>query len=188
MYTPQEVQKEVAGMRHPILFAALAAILLIFSGAAAKEVKKMDAMTIESPAFKDNGPIPKQYTCDGKDINPPLVFRNIPPGTRSLALIVDDPDAPAGTWVHWVLWNIDPGAKEIKENSVPAGALQGRNDFRRTSYGGPCPPSGTHRYFFKAYALDTVLNIDRNSTKQDLEKAMKGHVLAEARTVGLYKR
>jgi len=180
--------EEVDGMRHLIPFVALAAILLTFSGAAGKEVTKMDAMTVESPAFKDNSTIPKQYTCDGKDINPPLVFRNIPPGARSLALIVDDPDAPAGIWVHWVLWNIDPGTTEIRENSVPTGALEGRNDFRRTIYGGPCPPSGTHRYFFKLYALDTMLNIDRNSTKQDLEKAMKGHILGEARTVGLYKR
>ncbi len=175
-------------MQHLISFVALAAILLTFSGAAGKEVTKMDVMTIESPAFRDNGTIPKQYTCDGKDINPPLVFRNVPPGTRSLALIVDDPDAPAGIWVHWVVCNIDPGTREIKENTVPPGALQGKNDFRRTNYGGPCPPSGTHRYFFKLYALDTVLAIDGNPTKQGLEKAMKGHILAEAQTVGLYKR
>ncbi len=175
-------------MLHLIPFLSLAITLLLFSGVTGKEVTKMGTFAVASPAFTDNGNIPKQYTCDGKDVNPPLVIENIPRGTKSMALIVDDPDAPMGIWVHWVLWNMDPATKEIKEHSVPAGALQGRNDFRKSSYGGPCPPSGTHRYFFKVYALDTVLNIAASSTKQDLEKAMKGHILAEARTVGLYKR
>jgi hypothetical protein len=180
--------KETDRERHRVRLVVLAAVFLVLSGAVGKEVTKMSALTIESPAFKENSDIPKQYTCDGKDINPPLVLRNTPRGAKSLALVVDDPDAPVGIWVHWVVWNIDPGTREIKENSVPPGALQGRNDFRKTSYGGPCPPSGTHRYFFKVYALDTVLSIDRNSTKNDLEKAMKGHILGEAQTVGLYKR
>ncbi|MBP1748740.1 MAG: kinase inhibitor [Deltaproteobacteria bacterium] len=148
----------------------------------------MNTFSIESTAFKNNSSIPKQYTCDGKDINPPLVIQNIPDGSKSLALIVDDPDAPVGIWVHWVVWNIDPGTKQIGENSVPAGAVQGRNDFRKTNYGGPCPPSGTHRYFFKLYALDTKLNLKNNSAKQDVEEAMKGHILGEAQTMGLYKR
>jgi Raf kinase inhibitor-like YbhB/YbcL family protein len=153
-----------------------------------KEVTKMAVLKITSPAFKNDGHIPRQYTCDGKDINPPLVIESVPAGTKSLAVIVDDPDAPAGIWVHWVLWNIDPNAKEIKENVVPTGAIVGRNDFGRHQYGGPCPPSGTHRYFFKVYALDTMLSISLNSTKTDLEKSMKRHILAEGQLVGLYKR
>lgn len=175
-------------MLYRLLFVSLAIILLLASGAVGKEGAKMSTFSIESTAFKDNTSIPKQYTCDGKDINPPLVIRNVPNGTRSLALIVDDPDAPVGVWVHWVLWNIDPGTTQIAENSVPAGAVQGKNDFRKTNYRGPCPPSGTHRYFFKLYALDTKLDLSSNAKKQDLEKAMKGHILGEAQTMGLYKR
>lgn len=175
-------------MLNRVLFVLPAIFLLLASGAVCKEAVKMNTFSIESPAFQNNTSIPKQYTCDGKDINPPLVMRNVPDGTRSLALIVDDPDAPMGTWVHWVVWNIDPGTVEITENAVPRGAMQGRNDFKKTSYGGPCPPSGSHRYFFKIYALDTMLDLSSNSTKQDVEKAMKGHVLGDAQTMGLYKR
>ena len=149
----------------------------------------MGALQITSPAFQNNGTIPRQYTCDGKDINPPLMIANCPQGrTKSIALICDDPDAPMGLWVHWVIWNIDPGVKEIKENNMPQGAVQGINDFGKHSYGGPCPPSGTHRYFFKVYALDTMLAISPNSIKAELEKAMKGHILAEGQLVGLYRR
>jgi Raf kinase inhibitor-like YbhB/YbcL family protein len=148
----------------------------------------MAALHITSPAFQNNGTIPRQYTCDGEDISPPLVIANCPKETQSIALICDDPDASIGTWVHWVLWNIDPTTKEIAENAVPQGCVEGMNDFRRHSYGGPCPPSGTHRYFFKVYTLDTMLDISPNSTKTDLEQAMKGHVLAEGQIVGLYTR
>lgn len=175
-------------MFYRLFLVSLAMFLLLASGAISKEAAKMNTFSIESPAFKNNTSIPKQYTCDGKDMNPPLAIRNIPSGTKSLALIVDDPDAPSGMWVHWVVWNIDPGTTQIDENSVPAGAAQGRNDFKKTSYGGPCPPSGTHRYFFKLYALDTKLNLGNNSTKQDVEKAMKGHIIGDAQTMGLYKR
>lgn len=148
----------------------------------------MGVLKISSPAFKNNEHIPRLYTCGGKDVNPALMIENVPDGAKSLALIVDDPDAPVGTWVHWVLWNIDPKLKEIKENSVPPNSVQGKNDFTKNKYGGPCPPSGTHRYFFKLYALDTLLDLSPNSTKYDLEKAMKGHVLSEGQIVGLYKR
>ena len=148
----------------------------------------MGALQITSPAFQNNDNIPSKYMCDGSDINPALVIENCPPGTKSLALICDDPDAPMGTWVHWVIWNIPPSVKEIKENTVPQGAVEGMNDFRRHRYGGPCPPSGTHRYFFKVYALDTMLTINPNSTKVDLEKAMQGHILAQGQLIGLYKR
>ena len=145
-------------------------------------------MKISSTAFAHNGQIPKKYTCDGSDINPPLKFEEAPANARSLALIVDDPDAPMGTWVHWVVWNIDPKSAEIKENSVPKGSMQGMNDFRKHNYGGPCPPSGTHRYFFKLYALDMTLNIGASAGKNALESAMKGHILGEAQLVGLYER
>jgi len=129
--------------------------------------------------------IPKKYTCDDRDINPSLNIEDLPKETKSLALIVDDPDASMGTWVHWVVWNIPP-AKEILEDSVPG--TEGVNDFRKHSYGGPCPPSGTHRYFFKVYALDTKLELSPNSKKRDLEKAMEGHVLAKGEIIGLYSR
>jgi Raf kinase inhibitor-like YbhB/YbcL family protein len=109
-------------------------------------------------------------------------------GTKSLALIVDDPDAPAGTWVHWVVWNIDPAVKEIKENSLPPGAQVGMNDFRKRGYGGPCPPGGVHRYFFKLYALDAALTLGPNTTKALLEQEINGHVVAQSELIGLYKR
>jgi Raf kinase inhibitor-like YbhB/YbcL family protein len=144
-------------------------------------------MNLSSPVFKHNGPIPSKYTCDGADISPPLLIENVPPTAKSLALIVDDPDAPAGIWVHWVLWNVSPSTKDIKENTVPLGAEQGLNDFKTQSYGGPCPPSGTHRYFFKIYALDTTLALGP-TTKASLEKAMKEHIIAQGELIGLYKR
>lgn len=163
-------------------------VFLFISFAAGKEGTKMGELAISSAAFQNNGSIPAKYTCDGADVNPPLKIENVPSTAKSLALIVDDPDAPMGTWVHWVLWNIDPGTGEIRENSVPKGALPGMNDFRKQKYGGPCPPSGTHRYFFKLYALDRALSLHAQATKGDLEKAMKGHIIGEAQVIGLYKR
>jgi len=145
----------------------------------------MKELTIKSPVFENKKSIPSKYTCDGDDVNPPLIIEGIPEGTKSLVLIVDDPDAPMGTWDHWIVWNI-PLTNKIEENSVPG--TEGLNDFRRHSYGGPCPPSGTHRYFFKVYALDTKLNLDSNSRKKDIEKAMKGHLLAQGELIGLYGR
>lgn len=142
-------------------------------------------LTITSPAFESNGSIPSKYTCDGKDVNPPLHIDNLPQEARSLALIVDDPDAPAGTWVHWVMWNI-PVTKELKENEAPG--LQGMNDFSKHRYNGPCPPSGVHRYFYKVYALDDELNLPVSSDKADLERAMAPHVLAYGELVGRYSR
>jgi len=145
----------------------------------------MEGLTVTSPGFENNNLIPSKYTCDGDDVNPPLIIEGIPEGTKSLVLIVDDPDAPMGTWDHWIVWNISPTSK-IEENSVPG--VEGLNDFRKHSYGGPCPPSGTHRYFFKVYALDTKLDLNSNSRKKNVEKAMKGHILAEGVLVGLYSR
>jgi len=175
-------------MTYRSILISMAIVLLVASGAVGKEAFKMNTFSIESSAFKDNSSIPRKYSCDGKDINPPLAIQNVPNGTKSLALIVDDPDAPVGIWVHWVVWDIDPGTKQIAENSVPPGSVQGTNDFGKTNHGGPCPPSGTHRYFFKLYALDTKLDMKGKIVKKDIEKAMKGHVLGEAQTMGLYKR
>ena len=152
------------------------------------EAFAMDAIKISSAAFTQNGSIPEKYTCDGSDVSPPLMIENVPPEAKSLALIVDDPDAPAGTWVHWVVWNIDPATKEIKENSLPPGAQEGMSDFRKRGYGGPCPPGGTHRYFFKLYALDTMLTLGPNTTKALLEQAMKRHIVAQSELIGRYKR
>ena len=159
-----------------------------FSSAMGKGGMKMVEMQIRSPAFVMNGYIPARYTCDGTDVNPPLEFADVPAGTKSLALIVDDPDAPVGMWVHWVVWNIDPATREIAEDSVPSGAGQGKNDWKRNNYGGPCPPSGVHRYFFKLYAMDVKLNLGSGATKAELEKAMQGHILANSELIGLFKR
>jgi Raf kinase inhibitor-like YbhB/YbcL family protein len=155
------------------------------------------SLSITSPVFSQNGEIPARHTCDGQDVSPPLSWSGLPEGTKSLALIVDDPDAPDPaapkmTWVHWVLYNIPPGATSLPEGVKPAGLPKGTgeglNDWKRTGYGGPCPPIGRHRYFHKLYALDTVFADLRKATKQDLEKAMKGHILASAELIGTYKR
>jgi Raf kinase inhibitor-like YbhB/YbcL family protein len=159
-----------------------------FSFAIAQESGKAGRMKISSPAFEDQGQIPGKYTCDGANVNPPLRMENLPAGARSLALVFDDIDAPRGTYVHWILWNLDPGTKEIKENSVPPGSVQGLNDFKKNHYGGPCPPRRAHRYVFKVYALDIRLDLDSNSTKKDLEKAMGGHVVEEVHLTGSYKK
>lgn len=145
-------------------------------------------MNLSSTEFKNKEFIPIKYTCDGQDINPPLEISGVPEKAESLALIVDDPDAPNGDWVHWVLWNIPPDTLKIKESSVPQGAIEGTNDFNHTRYGGPCPPKGTHHYYFKLYALDTVLDLDSSKTKKDLLKAVEGHIIAQAELVGLYQR
>jgi len=142
-------------------------------------------MKITSPDFENNGHIPPKFTCQGEDINPPLLIDGIPEGTKTLALIVDDPDAPMGTWIHWVVFNI-PVVSKIEENTIPG--KQGSNDFGRKDYGGPCPPSGTHRYFFKIYALDSKLNLEEGTSKQELEKGMQGHILDSAELIGLYKK
>lgn len=159
-----------------------------FSQSQFMEATAMSTMKISSPAFRHNEPIPSKFTCDGADGNPALVIENIPAGAKTLALIMDDPDAPRGTWVHWVVWNINPKIREIRESAVPDGGKQGVNDFRKHDYGGPCPPSGTHRYFFKLYALDMALDLGPNATKAQLEAAMKNHVIAQAEMIGLYTR
>ena len=148
---------------------------------------------ITSSAFEDGGLIPPQYTCDGEDISPPLQWDAVPEGTKSVALICDDPDAPIGTFVHWVLFNLPADTKELAEGipkgtTLPNGAQQGTSDFGRIGYGGPCPPSGTHRYFFRIYALDTQIDLAPGARKPDLLNAMQGHILAQGQLMGKYKR
>jgi len=145
----------------------------------------MKELIVSSSAFENNRAIPPKYTCDGEDVNPPLKIEGVPEEAKSLALIVEDPDAPAGLWIHWVVWNIPPTVT-IKENSVPG--TEGMTTSRARVYGGPCPPSGTHRYFFKVYALDTKLDLSENSGKREVEKAMQNHVLAGGELIGLYSR
>jgi Raf kinase inhibitor-like YbhB/YbcL family protein len=134
-----------------------------------------------SSAFESNGTIPRKYTCKGEDINPPLVFEGIPEESDSLVLIMDDPDAPMKTFTHWIVWNIEPIAK-IEEDSIPG--VEGINDFRKIGYGGPCPPSGTHRYFFRIYALDKQLELKAGASRKELENAMIGHIIAEGELMG----
>ncbi|MBI2053002.1 MAG: YbhB/YbcL family Raf kinase inhibitor-like protein [Candidatus Ryanbacteria bacterium] len=145
-------------------------------------------MKIESPAFLDNASIPQKYTCDGEDVNPPLRIIDVPSGAQSLVLIVDDPDAPRGDFVHWTLWNISPDAREISEKSIPEGTQQGITDFGSEGYGGPCPHAGTHRYQFKLYALDTMLDLSQKATKKDIEQAMQNHILGKSMLIGRYAR
>jgi Raf kinase inhibitor-like YbhB/YbcL family protein len=146
----------------------------------------MTELKIESPAFGENEKVPAEFTCDGDNINPQLDISGVPGGTVSLVLIVDDPDAPGGTWVHWTMWNLDPSTTNISENSVPAGVIEGVTDFGVPGYGGPCPPSGTHRYFFKLFALDITLDLDSSASAADVGSAIQGHVLDSAELVGLY--
>jgi hypothetical protein len=150
-------------------------------------------LKIKSSAFNEGDMIPKKYTCDGANISPPLAWDAVPMNTKSLALISDDPDAPVGTWVHWVIYNIPPTIKELPENIPPHntienGAQQGTNDFRMIGYGGPCPPQGAHRYYFKLYALDKVLDSEPGLTKAHLLNAMEGHIMAQGQFMGRYQR
>lgn len=152
------------------------------------EFAKNSKMKIISPSFKESGAIPSKYTCDGQNINPPLEILDPPEGAKSLALIVDDPDAPMGTFTHWIIWNISPEVTRIDENSLPQGSLQGKNDFGEVGYGGPCPPSGTHRYFFKLYALNDKINLEEGASKNDLEEAIRGKIIEQSELVGTYSR
>ena len=173
-----------------ILFAfAVVTLLLVDDGSAM-------ALTLTSSAFAPGGKIPSKYTCEGDDLSPPLVFAGVPDGTKSLALVVDDPDAPdpkapKRVWVHWVVYNLPPNSNGLSENAsatgLPSGAVSGLNDWKKTPYGGPCPPIGRHRYFHKLYALDITLPA-KALTKSELEAAMKGHVLAQAELVGTYQK
>lgn len=191
--------REVLGnMRYLVFcvvgFGALAAAIFLFTRISQKGGEgitvsgTIGGMEITSPAFGQNERIPEKYTCDGENVSPPLLISGVPEEAKSLVLISDDPDAPVGTWTHWTLWNIQPDAMEIKENSVPVGAVEGKTSFGSSGYGGPCPPSGTHRYFFKLYALDAMLALEPGAGLRDLERVMEEHTLAKAELVGLYSR
>jgi len=193
-------QIKSATHRRPQLGTALAAALCccawggIAAHAAVTEKTGKDHMQLTSTAFTEGAPIPAKYTCDDKNLSPPLTWSGIPAGAKALALIVDDPDAPSGTWVHWVLYDLPASVNELAEDVpksqyVAAGAKQGLNDFQHLGYGGPCPPHGKpHRYFFKLYALDAPLDLKPGSTKKEVERAMEKHVLAQAQLMGTYKR
>jgi Raf kinase inhibitor-like YbhB/YbcL family protein len=168
----------------PILMLALS---LIASTARAK-IPKEATMNLTSPDFGEGGNIPERFTCDGKDISPTLKIDGIPKGAKSLVLIVDDPDAPGGNFTHWLIWNIVPDLTEIVANKLPAHALQGVNDFGKSKYSGPCPPAGVHRYYFRFYALDTMLTLPQGSKRKVVNSAIKGHTIAEATLMGRYAR
>ena len=170
--------------------------ILVCSGQSKNQTSKIKEggeMEIKSSAFKEGAIIPGKYTCDNIDISPPLEWSQIPDGTKTFALICDDPDAPVGTWVHWVLFNLPGNILELPENMpklevLKNGGKQGKNDFGKIGYGGPCPPGGTHRYYFKIYALDKELDTKPGITKKELLKAMEGYILAEGQLMGRYKR
>jgi Raf kinase inhibitor-like YbhB/YbcL family protein len=176
-----------------LLIFTLAMGLLVADSAAALESPKAN-MQLISTAFKEGEPIPARHTCDGKDISPLLRWTNAPANTKSFVLIADDPDAPGGTWVHWVLYDLPPATTELAEDIaksqfLPGGARQGLNDFRRLGYGGPCPPPGKpHRYCFRLYALDTLLDLKPGAVKKDVERAMERHILGQAQLTGTYHR
>lgn len=184
--------RNMSQRRHPALMAAALTVVMTAGGVLARAEGNM---RINSTAFSHETAIPTLYTCEGKDISPPITWSDIPPGAKSLALVVDDPDAPDPaapkmTWVHWVLYNLPAGNGGLPEgvSALPAGAKEGVNDWKRTGYGGPCPPIGRHRYFHKLYALDTVLPDLKQPTKAKLEEAMKGHVISEAQLMGTYQK
>lgn len=166
--------------------------LLSFAAAIGMAAETRADLSLSSPAFGDGETIPTVYTCDGRDISPPLQWRDVPDEARSLALVVDDPDAPAGTWVHWVVYNIPPDTAGLPEGAtsedLPAGAREGVNSWGRTGYGGPCPPSGEHRYMHELYVLDEVLSGLGNPTKVELERVLMGHLIERARLLGIYQR
>ena len=143
-------------------------------------------LAVSSPAFKDGGEIPSQFTCKGENMNPPLEIHGAPSSTKSLVLMIDDPDAPSGLFTHWLVWNIDPSISGIAQKSVPHGGVEGTNDFRKKGYGGPCPPSGTHRYAFHVFALDQRLSLSAGAKRRALDKAMTGHVIARGELTGRF--
>jgi Raf kinase inhibitor-like YbhB/YbcL family protein len=141
---------------------------------------------VNSSAFSPGAKIPPQFSCKGANVNPPLEFHDVPAGAKSLALVIEDPDAPSGLFTHWIIWNIAPTAAQIAEKSVPSGAVQGTNDFGKSGYGGPCPPSGTHRYFFRVIALDRVLDLRSGTKRAEFDKAIGGHTLARGELMGRF--
>jgi|ERR1041385_1889754 Raf kinase inhibitor-like YbhB/YbcL family protein len=192
MNTSQAVIRHDCRHSQAALFAL--AWVLIMAACTAGEPAKPGKMEVTSTAFTEGGPIPGKHTCDGKNVSVPLKWTGVPPEAKSLVLIADDPDAPVGTWVHWVLYDLPPTTSELPEDVpktqfIPLGGKQGINDFKHLGYGGPCPPAGkAHRYFFKLYALDTALDLKPGATRKDVELAMGKHILAQGQLMGTYKR
>jgi len=171
-----------------ILFAALLAGCRSAASTPTETAKSEITLIVTSPAFSEGETVPAKYTCDGSDLSPQLDWTSVPQGTQSLALIADDPDAPVGTWVHWVLFDLPPDLVSLPEGSSGTGT-QGTNSFKKLTYGGPCPPKGSpHRYYFKLYALDTLLDLEEGASKAEVEKAMQGHILAQGQLMGKYGR
>jgi Raf kinase inhibitor-like YbhB/YbcL family protein len=173
------------------LIGAALALVLATTGSLMAPPNAQKKMSLSSSAFKDGQPIPVDYTCDGKNISPPLAWSGAPADTQSLLLIVDDPDAPAGVWTHWILFNLSTDTSDLPEDLVksPSTAKPGTNDFKKIGYGGPCPPAGkAHRYFFRIFALDTTLNLSPGATRKDVDAAMAKHVLAMGQLMGTYQR
>ena len=160
---------------------------IIGKGTQVRQIDEVFNMKLTSPAFEHNQGIPSEYTCDGSDTSPELNIEGVPENTKSLVLINDDPDAPVGTWDHWIVFNIPPTTTKINKGQEPSG-LGGKNSWGKTGYGGPCPPSGTHRYFFKLYALDTELDLQEGAAKNDIESAMEGHIIEKAELMGTYRK
>ena len=190
-------------LRSISVIVVLGLFLLLFLGCAGRQPQiaqpantpKQEKVEIKltSAAFKDGEPIPRAYTCDGANISPPLEWSGVPKSAKTIVIVCDDPDAPGGTWVHWVLYNLPADNIGVVENlpateTLKAGGFQGKNDFGKTAYGGPCPPSGTHRYFFKIYALDSELPLKAGATRAELMKAMEGHIVVQGQLMGTYRR
>ena len=190
-------------MKNSSVVLSCAFLILLFLGCAKRQPTAQTAtstpkadkteITLTSGAFKEGQSIPAPYTCDGVNISPPLEWSGVPKTAKTVAIVVDDPDAPSGTWVHWVLYNLPAGNIGLVENvpateSLKAGGFQGKNDFGKIGYGGPCPPSGTHRYFFRVYALDSELPLKAGASKAELMKAMEGHIVLQGQLMGTYRR
>jgi Raf kinase inhibitor-like YbhB/YbcL family protein len=175
-------------MNHSVRVLLVLAVGVAAATGGTEEVAMDTEFVVTSPAFEEGETIPARFTADGPDLSPELALENPPAGAISFALIMDDPDAPVGTWVHWVVWNLPGDTRTVPEGSLPLAAVEGRNSWGRTSYGGPAPPSGTHRYFFKVYALDSTPDLPPSTDAAGLETAVQNHVLAEASLMGTYSR
>lgn len=172
-------------MKVVIVTALAAALVALLTLEAATTDSRME---ITSSVFQEGSEIPVKFTCEGSNAKPDLRFANIPPGAKSLALIMDDPDAPRGLFTHWIMWNIDPKTTEIAEETGPRNAIEGTNDFGKNGYGGPCPPSGTHRYYFKIFALDRTLELKPTAKRAELDAAMRGHVITQGEVMGRFSK